>query len=322
MQIQSVLDVKDDNPPPKNGGALGYFNRSILILTPQRALKFTATSQERHYVWLTSLSFLSHSPLNINDLAALPVPQNEYVACPPPTGSLRRRPIRDSIRVAKGAGGRAALRSLTSDGLTPQYSANGGPSRDLTGCEPLHDAADPPNVPRFSTHARQRSSTDSKVPTAMRSLSHRPTGASKSPPMPFSPHSTAFTATAAGSSEAYPHTSYDASSGVSANQIIKTRASRGTSDASGSSRPVGARQIHDVDDMGLTGTMRMEAFIDRQNGRPRVSQRPRPRPRPSKRKDMAYWGVESGPPSPTHLLSDGALLGSTAARSEDPFRGF
>ncbi|CAI4215187.1 unnamed protein product [Parascedosporium putredinis] len=34
--IQSVLDVKDDNPSPK--GATGIFNRSILILTPQRAL--------------------------------------------------------------------------------------------------------------------------------------------------------------------------------------------------------------------------------------------------------------------------------------------
>jgi hypothetical protein len=31
------------------------------VLTPQRALKFTALTIERHYVWLTALSFLSHS---------------------------------------------------------------------------------------------------------------------------------------------------------------------------------------------------------------------------------------------------------------------
>ena len=55
VTIKSVLDVKDDNSMPK--GALNgpSFSRSILILTPQRALKFTATSQERHYVWLTAL---------------------------------------------------------------------------------------------------------------------------------------------------------------------------------------------------------------------------------------------------------------------------
>lgn len=59
VTIQSVLDVRDDNLAPKGTGAL--FNRSILILTPARALKFTALSAERHYMWLTALSFLAHS---------------------------------------------------------------------------------------------------------------------------------------------------------------------------------------------------------------------------------------------------------------------
>ncbi|RDA91315.1 hypothetical protein CP533_1576 [Ophiocordyceps camponoti-saundersi (nom. inval.)] len=53
VMIQSVLDVKDDNPAPKVMPSV--FNRSILILTPQRALKFTATSADRHYLWLTAL---------------------------------------------------------------------------------------------------------------------------------------------------------------------------------------------------------------------------------------------------------------------------
>jgi Meiotic cell cortex C-terminal pleckstrin homology len=54
------LDVLDDNPPPKGSGPL--FNRSILILTPERPLKFTALSLERHNIWLAALSFLAHSP--------------------------------------------------------------------------------------------------------------------------------------------------------------------------------------------------------------------------------------------------------------------
>ncbi|KAI4123221.1 MAG: hypothetical protein LQ347_006243, partial [Umbilicaria vellea] len=49
LAIQSVLDVKDDSPLPKNASPQSMFARSILILTPQRALKFTATSHERHY---------------------------------------------------------------------------------------------------------------------------------------------------------------------------------------------------------------------------------------------------------------------------------
>ncbi|KAF3197570.1 hypothetical protein TWF192_005013 [Orbilia oligospora] len=58
LLIQSVLDVKDESPPPKG---VTLFNRSILILTPARALKFTAGTQERHYIWLMALSFLAHS---------------------------------------------------------------------------------------------------------------------------------------------------------------------------------------------------------------------------------------------------------------------
>jgi hypothetical protein len=102
-----VLDVRDDTPLPKNHGIAEPFNRSILILTPARALKFTATSQERHYTWLTALSFLAHSPLLAPGLAALPPPPQEphQDELPPPRGrnstTLKRGPIRDSVRVAR-----------------------------------------------------------------------------------------------------------------------------------------------------------------------------------------------------------------------------
>lgn len=96
-----MLDVKDDNPPPK--GVQTVFNRSILILTPQRALKFTAINAERHYLWLTSLSFLAHSQQDVPDIpppAPKQVPEFEF-ATAPPEPKVRRPRIRDSIRLAK-----------------------------------------------------------------------------------------------------------------------------------------------------------------------------------------------------------------------------
>ncbi|ROV96766.1 hypothetical protein VMCG_07933 [Cytospora schulzeri] len=100
LTIQSVLDVKDDNPAPK--GETSVFNRSILILTPQRALKFTAVNAERHYLWLTSLSFLAHSQQQVPELPA-PVVSKAPDFEPPQIQAKTRRPrIRDSIRLAKG----------------------------------------------------------------------------------------------------------------------------------------------------------------------------------------------------------------------------
>lgn len=104
MTIQSVLDVKDDNPPPK--GSHSVFNRSILILTPQRALKFTANNADRHYVWLTALSFLAHSQQDVPEIPTLVPSRVPDVEVPPPPSSelsrTRKPRIRDSIRLAKG----------------------------------------------------------------------------------------------------------------------------------------------------------------------------------------------------------------------------
>ncbi|KAJ0120062.1 hypothetical protein J7T55_000915 [Diaporthe amygdali] len=103
LTIQSVLDVKDDNPAPKGHSVV--FNRSILILTPQRALKFTAVNAERHYLWLTSLSFLAHSQQQVPDLPAPPAPapaKTPDFEIPPSKAKSRRPRIRDSIRLAKG----------------------------------------------------------------------------------------------------------------------------------------------------------------------------------------------------------------------------
>lgn len=60
LVIKSILDVKDDNVMPKGESHFTVFDRSIIVLTQKRALKFTATSKERHYLWLMALSFLAN----------------------------------------------------------------------------------------------------------------------------------------------------------------------------------------------------------------------------------------------------------------------
>lgn len=154
---------------PKGSVTGLHFNRSILILTPQRALKFTATTQERHYIWLTALSFLSHSPISMNDLAPMPpVPLEEHSGSAQDIspaaslgGSLRRRPIRDSIRIAKGSHGRPQFRSFTTDGIPTTTGFARSPSREQY--DPINDAAMPPVIRRY--HTRNRSNTAPK-PTA------------------------------------------------------------------------------------------------------------------------------------------------------------
>ncbi|KAE8334667.1 hypothetical protein BDV24DRAFT_145523 [Aspergillus arachidicola] len=166
LTIQSVLDVKDDNPLPKGFDPQNQFNRSILILTPERALKFTATTIERHYVWLTALSFLSHSAMGLHDLAALPPIPREEFASSAPTATLRRNPIRDSIKIAKGRPrprprGKRAFKH-------PE------PVPELPAEVDMADAADPPTIPRFSNHSRKRSNTTPRIPM-IRSFSNQGT---------------------------------------------------------------------------------------------------------------------------------------------------
>ncbi|KAK6367516.1 hypothetical protein LTR64_007492 [Lithohypha guttulata] len=184
LTIKSVFDVKDDNAMPKGSITGPHFNRSILILTPQRALKFTATTQERHYIWLTALSFLSHSPISMNDLAPLPpMPPEEHLdenTSPAPSlgGSLRRRPIRDSIRIAKGSTARPQFRSYTTDGVTTLSEYERPPTQGQY--DPINDAALPPVIRRY--HNRNRSNTAPKpTASAFRALLSRDSGAAAAP---------------------------------------------------------------------------------------------------------------------------------------------
>lgn len=221
MTIQSVLDVKDDNAPPK--GAVDVFNRSILILTPARALKFTATTRERHYIWLTALSFLAHSSQAIPEvMAPHPMPPQESLTTRPPNGArLQKSPLRDSIRVAKGRGpvstrsgpttaqssirrgADSSIRTGASSRATNDQSAREGASFHTRMDSAIEEAASPPVVPRFTDralanagvgHGRKRSNTGSRIPPPLsfRGFSERaiPTLNAFNAPMSNGPPST------------------------------------------------------------------------------------------------------------------------------------
>lgn len=275
LTIQSVLDVKDDNAAPKGSGPL--FNRSILILTPQRALKFTAASADRHYIWLTSLSFLAHSQQAIPEIAppVLPLKSTpDHYALP--SAKVRKPGIRDSIRLAKGKtsvarSGPVSIASSQTDSVPPSIPTyRGGSIPEEFPPLPVHqreisrDAAEPPYIPRFheranqvALHGRKRSNTGGHVPPP---LSFRgfsgPMGGSAG-------HHAATNSTAgnsvgtAGSSDIYNYS--QASSGNMSGNVtwgMSTNGSVRTSEAS--SRPSGAVMNNFFD---AIGTMRMEAFI-------------------------------------------------------------
>ena len=344
LTIKSVLDVKDDNPMPKGSTTGPQFSRSILILTPQRALKFTATSQERHFVWLTALSFLSHSPLSVNDLTAgpPPLPPGDQIMQPPPppslTGSFRRRPIRDSIRIAKGsARPYPGLRSFTTDSSFPgnasqQDLRNTLQSRDYY--DPTTDPALPPTIKRF--HSRKRSNTAPRAPpTSFRGFTSRDIVK----PLP-DPHSSSVAgSTAITSTNGSDRGLYTPSLGMPSGS-----SSRRGSEASNTLPP-------------LPPQLSMDAFIDHQRpgmlppistnrggfigGAPSGSDKYNMlRSGTLKKKEMGYWGIEDGRGSISPVDSlmhaemmaaggpgsgEGSGWGSVRGSAEsrrDPFKGF
>ncbi|PNY23668.1 Uncharacterized protein TCAP_06392 [Tolypocladium capitatum] len=267
LTIQSVLDVKDDNPAPKVMSPV--FNRSILILTPQRALKFTAASAERHYLWLTALSFLAHSSQAVPEIIAAPQPRLKQQALPEfemPKSRFKRGGIRDSIRLAKYKSnvpgmGPPSIPSIPSAPSSRMGDVASFRHRDSSSAvspghsrEQSHEAAEPPYIPRFTernsnpatAHGRKRSNTGGHVapPLSFRGFS----GPAGGGPHHSSSHSTANASVGtAGSSDIYQ-------SQASSNNMtwgMSQTASQCTSEAS--SRP---GNFFDA-----IGTVRMEAFI-------------------------------------------------------------
>ncbi|KAB2574089.1 hypothetical protein BFW01_g1418 [Lasiodiplodia theobromae] len=256
LQIQSVLDVKDDTPAPRGVGAQPIFNRSILILTPARALKFTAPSAERHYLWLTALSFLAHSSQAMPDLNQLPAaPTEESPQTKRSTAALGRRPITNSVRLAKQNQGGAkgyinraepiyegqAAQSPVSEAASPPVIHRHGRKRSMTS---PRQAAIPPPIP---SNPFTRSFSQNSV-HSVHSTSAVP------PPIPTSSYSSA--ASSVGMSEMYSPGGANIPPSVPSSIY---NPSRRTSEASSSAATAsGMRREFDA----FAGTVRMEAFVE------------------------------------------------------------
>ncbi|POS84657.1 hypothetical protein EPUL_005772 [Erysiphe pulchra] len=160
--VQTVLDIKDENPAPKG---LNLFHRSILILSPARALKFTATTMERHYTWLTALSFLAHSQ-------QLPDPMSPISPISDPLESksrsyslLRNASNRDSICVSKGVPNFRS-KSIAGSNQSSHFISEINPivtSEAISIIENSNSAADAPIVPRYTDRSISHTNNSTTV---------------------------------------------------------------------------------------------------------------------------------------------------------------
>ncbi|KAF1942470.1 hypothetical protein EJ02DRAFT_443972 [Clathrospora elynae] len=290
LVIQSVIDVVDNCPAPKNET---LFNRSILILTAERALKFTTISPERHYLWLTALSFLSSSSSPFPDVTSMP-PVPPLVEEPQQRmqgATLRRSHVRDSVRLAKGRVNPVMARYASQIEPMPSLPSLSGFER------PLPDSASPPVVPRGPQHGRKRSSTGPSAPPPtipFRSFSHQHV------PSVYSNVSSDMYS--AGVPPSAPSSVYNPNSGA-----VSSR----TSEASTSTRR------HFFDTMG---TVRMEAFIDNALGdQKQISGYPaRAQHMRRRRGSSTQWSASTRDQS----NRSGGLFEDFDPNSNDPFRGF
>ena len=292
---------------PKNAGVHSNFGRSILILTPQRALKVTAPSRERHHVWLTALSFLSHSTLAMDDLAAVPpIPLAEHQLPSSQNTHGGRRSPRDSIRVAKSK----ERPNMQARNYTAPIGASAN-KVELESCvynktnDSVSDAAEPPQIPRVSAHTRKRSNTGPR-PSLQSAFHSFPT-----------------------------HIGLSSSHGVknaTTRDIVMSvsRGFHGSSNDVSSTRHQSETAIAPPepirnDFFDAVGTVRMEAFVDStkfgkaETGRGDTLPRSSYRTRQGRKKDMSYWGIAG---ESSNYGASGPLENKPAWKVEDPFRGF
>lgn len=141
-----------------------------MILTPERALKFTATTEERHGLWMTALTFLAREAQLPNLIPQMPSHRPPPIPPMPASDldgvnikrqrspSFGRTNVRDSIRLTKGK--RADLHKIQSHPDQP-YSAD---LIDAAVAGAAPESADFPAVPRLyistTRHQRNRSNTN------------------------------------------------------------------------------------------------------------------------------------------------------------------
>ncbi|KAK4574215.1 hypothetical protein LTR86_001976 [Recurvomyces mirabilis] len=289
--------VQDNTPLPKGAELTSAFNRSILVLTPQRALKFTATTRARHELWMTALSFLAQSGRLPGQIPAAPssvTPQPPLPSFEPiPTKQQQapafgRAKVRDSVRLAKGK------RPVLSHSATHPAIANSNPADE----QPVDDGADFPAVPRLYVgtikHQRKRSNTSPRLPPPLHNL-----------------RSVSSSAIASSSNSSRLHPSM--TTGSSGRHDMRSSSSRSGSQHGSGASPTSPNFFEAV------GTVRMEAFVD-PSVRDGVLYVPAPPP------------VTSTPHGPRRKRGDSHLSVSTFEKRRagfvfdehglDPFKGF
>ena len=235
-----------------------------------------------------------------------PLPTQEYHCLPsqePMTGYCRT-PLEDSIGTAKvKARPSIGMHSYSSPiGLVEQEMIDG--ARLPWGDEEAesHDAAEPPQVYRFATHVRKRSSTGPRAvpPNAFHN---------------YATHALAVTSSCSlqGATWRERYDSYAPQPQAGPGSMTRpSTLTRGMTEGSVVPSPVVADNLYESG-----GTVRMEAFVKGKEKEYAVSTRSRSyRTRQGRKKDMSFWGMGFD----TSVAGGG--LGSARQTGEDPFTGF
>ena len=256
-------------------------------------------------MWLNALSFLSHSPRGMDDLASPPpLPKQEHQHLPSPelkTGFCRM-PIQTSINLAK-------VKARPSIGSHSYSSPIGSIEQEIIEGANLpweqeeaesDSAVEPPQVHRIAANARKRSSTGPRpVPLsvfhsypnnsmAAASSSSLRVATSREKYDRYTPHEQV------GSSAYYPY-------GVLPRRITQSNIALS---------PVVPNNFYDT-----AGTVRMEAFVDRTENEYVLSTRSKNYSATrGRKKGMSFWGLDAPATS--------SRLESARPYGEDPFTGF
>lgn len=149
VRIKSVIDIKDITAPPKEAKPTGLFDHSIVILSDNNAaLKLTAISEDRHYMWVKALSYIAHQ--SARHLAKpLPPPSMTGATSESSTRS-RASSVRNHFR--------SKLSHPSSGVATPVPHQPSDPAVRRETKPPMPDSAFAPVIPRVP-HSRKRSLT-------------------------------------------------------------------------------------------------------------------------------------------------------------------
>jgi hypothetical protein len=115
VAIESVQEVDDPNPMPP-----GLHQKSLLVITPGRSMKFTATTGQRHETWYNALNYLCQR-----------VDENEQQKSPTKSDQEQKAAAADEIQDEFNAGYRSSSRQTgRSRGSMSSYVTRRTSSRD------------------------------------------------------------------------------------------------------------------------------------------------------------------------------------------------